>query len=162
MYFRKRFLFQTVGGFGEVEPLELLRELGNVACVQRLLLDLFQQAARTNCLSRPAAKVAQKKGQFVFPGNFTVGGGVQLGVYVGVAGVPTGEAGVVVGGVDGIPAKHHATEAETAVEGRQKFVAVHHLAAQHAVDVGDRHFDFGGGVVGNFLFDFFGGHGGGE
>jgi hypothetical protein len=63
--------------------------------------------------------------------------------------VPAGQGRVVVALIVHVPAEHDVAKAEPALDRGKEFVLVEVLAAQHAVDVGHRHFDPVSGRVAN-------------
>src|SRR5678815_537208 len=98
--------------------------------------DAPQEGTRTRWVG-PAvavAEVGEERGRAGLPGDGAERAGVDHGVRVGKAGVPPGDAGVVVEDVADVPAEDHVADTEAARERRTQLVERDVSAAEDAVD----------------------------
>ena len=137
------------GRLGEVEPLELEAEAGGIPGVGRPIDEAAKQSPRTHHrLGRRSDVVAEEEVAPRLPRHATEALEVDGDRAVRVAALPAGVGDVVVALVGRVPAEHHVTEAEPAVDGSQELRLVEVLAAQDAVDVDDGDLHVVGGVGG--------------
>ena len=131
--------------FQEIEPLEF--HAGHDA--ETHLFGPFQhpleRLARAERVRRAVGidEFAQEKRDAVVPRHLAKGGQVKPRQRIGKAVRPARDGGVVVAAVRHVPAQHDVAKAEAAVRvglgHAEELVLVQQLAAQHAVDVADRH-----------------------
>ncbi len=98
-------------------------------------------------LSVFAHEIGKKKRDVIIPRHFPESGNVNFRVGIGIARMPAGVGGVVVSRISRIPSEHDIAEAESFIQHGKKFVAVHHLAAQDAVNIGNGYLHFSSGII---------------
>jgi len=134
---------EAVGRLAEVEPLEFHPAARGVTHPRRAVQHPAQGLARADrqWRARRVDEFPQEERHVAVPRHGAPGGEVDARLGVGIAAMPAGEGAVVIADVARIPAEDHIAETETAIERGEELVLVQILAAQDAIDVGDRHLD---------------------
>ena len=104
----------------------------------------FQQGARANfgCGTPGYIKIGKKKRKIIFPGYFSFGAQVHHGLRIGVAGMPAGYLGIIVGIVACIPAEYYIAKAKAFFGNAFKFFEAYNFATEDAIYIGDSEFYF--------------------